>query len=105
LPLVRFMSGIETVIPHVVWNVEENGDKIISITQIPLKVAFSVTCHKMQGATLDLAEIDMANIFEDGMAYVALSRVKDLKGLCIRNFNPSKITANSTVVEFYERFV
>lgn len=102
-PKVRFMSGLEVIIPHVIWNVEENGEKIISITQIPLKVAYAVTCHRIQGSTLDLAEIDMANIFEDGMAYVALSRVKDLKGLCIRNFRPDKITANSKVVEFYDR--
>lgn len=104
LPKVRFMSGHEYTIPYVVWKIEENGETLVSITQIPLKVAYASTTHKMQGQTLDLAEIDMANIFEDGMAYVALSRVKDLKGLSIRNFNSSKITANPTVVEYYKSF-
>ena len=42
------------------------------------------------------------NIFEDGQAYVALSRIKSLKGLIIKNFKIGSIFANKKAREFYE---
>ena len=45
--------------------------------QFPLILAFAVTVHKCQGLSLDLGE----QVFADGMAYVALSRVKRLENL------------------------
>ena len=62
-----------------------------------------MTIHKIQGATLDLAEIDVGNsIFEYGQTYVALSRVKSLQGLYLSAFEPEKIQTNPLVIEFYK---
>jgi len=52
--------------------------------------------------TISRLEISLSNIFEDGQAYVALSRVTSLDGLSIQgNFNRNVIRANQQVVKFY----
>lgn len=105
LPIVKFKSGITKPISHYVWELEDNFDlkKGYGIKQIPLILAWAITIHKSQGSTLELAEIDIGNgIFECGQSYVALSRVKDINGLYLTSFNPSKIKINKKVYEFYK---
>lgn len=61
-----------------------------------------ITIHKSQGASLDMAEIDVgSDIFECGQTYVALSRVRSLEGLFLKSFDLSKILINKKVQEFY----
>ena len=101
-PFVRFLSGIPTRIGRETWESPEDEFKGLKIKQIPLALAYAVTIHKSQGATLDLALIDIGtSTFECGQAYVALSRVKSLESLYIWNFEPSVIRANKKVKEFY----
>jgi len=102
LPVVKFLTGEERVIDYFQWKVEENGETLMTITQIPLKIAYSISIHKSQGLTVDYAEVDMEGIFEDGMAYVALSRVTNKEGLCIKNFQLGNIFANKKAVNFYK---
>ena len=102
LPLVKFLTGEERIIDYFTWKVEENGETLMTITQLPLKIAYAVTTHKSQGLTVDYAEVDMEGIFEDGMAYVALSRVTNKEGLKIKNFRLGNIFANEKAVKFYK---
>ena len=47
--------------------------------QFPLILSYAITIHKCQGLSLDTAIIDLStDVFGDGMAYVALSRVRTL---------------------------
>jgi ATP-dependent DNA helicase PIF1 len=72
--------------------------------QIPLILAWYMTIHKSQGVTLTSAVISLGNdIFEDGQAYVALSRVRTSEGLFITDFSKSSLRANQQAVEFYEQ--
>jgi ATP-dependent DNA helicase PIF1 len=99
-PIVKF-NHCESAIPVHAWN----SDKILglSVQQIPLILAWAITIHKSQGASLDSAEIDVgSDIFEYGQTYVALSRVKSLEGLYLTSFDISRIFVNETVREFYK---
>ena len=81
------------------------SDKIpgIGVSQVPIILAWALTIHKSQGATLDTAEIDVGSgIFECGQTYVALSRVKSLDGLYLTSFDVSRIRINKKVKIFYE---
>lgn len=101
-PSVRFNSGYERVMTKNVWS----SDKIpgIGISQVPLILAWALTIHKSQGATLDAAEVDVGSgIFECGQTYVALSRVKSLEGLYLASFDVTKICVNKKVKDYYER--
>jgi ATP-dependent DNA helicase PIF1 len=101
-PLVKFNTGVERVMVRHCWP-SENIDGL-SIAQVPLILAWAVTIHKSQGATLDLMEIDIgSNVFEYGQTYVGLSRARSLEGLYIKSFAPEKIKVNPKVQAFYER--
>jgi ATP-dependent DNA helicase PIF1 len=100
-PRVKFNNGIERIMIRNIWI----SDKIsgIGVSQVPLILAWALTIHKSQGATLDAAEIDVGcGIFECGQTYVALSRVKSLDGLYLTSFDATRIRINKKVKEFYE---
>lgn len=102
LPIVQFLHGP----PHIVgvheW--QSNDNPTIIRKQIPLRVAYAITIHKSQGATLDCALIDIGNsTFECGQAYVALSRVRDLDCLYVHTLTPARIRAHAAVIEFYKK--
>jgi ATP-dependent DNA helicase PIF1 len=74
----------------------------ISIYQVPLILAWSITIHKSQGLTLERAIIDVGNdIFEGGQMYVALSRIQSLKGLYLKEFDLNSLKINKKVLDFY----
>lgn len=81
---------------------DEEGNVVAELYQLPLKLAYAITIHKSQGMTLDLVELDCKGIFAEGQMYVALSRVRDLKGLRLKNWNKKYIKANRKAVAFYD---
>ena len=101
LPIVEFRNGIVMTIDLATWMTEEFP--FVGMTQIPLRIAYAITIHKSQGATLDCALVDIGkDTFEYGQAYVALSRVKSLEGLYIWGLDTSRIRAHPRVVDFYK---
>jgi ATP-dependent DNA helicase PIF1 len=103
-PIVQFLHGDPVVVGRHEW--QSNECPHVSRKQVPLRVAYAVTIHKSQGATLDCALVDIgASTFEYGQAYVALSRVRDLESLYIHSLVPSKIKAHPSVVRFYQHLM
>ena len=69
--------------------------------QFPLILANAVT---IQGLSLDCAIVDLSDdVFSEGMAYVALSRVRSLSGLYITAFNPQSIMVSTKCLKEVNR--
>jgi ATP-dependent DNA helicase PIF1 len=101
IPVVRFANGVIKHLHIHYWQSEDFPT--LAVGQFPLCLAWALTIHKIQGATLDMAEIDIGqSIFEYGQTYVALSRVQSLQGLYLSDFQPLRIAANPVVHDFYE---
>lgn len=79
-------------------------EKIGSYTQMPLRLAWSITIHKSQGLTFDRAIIDAEGAFAHGQTYVALSRCKSLEGLVLKSkIHPNQIISDINVISFNEK--
>lgn len=102
-PTVEFDNGAKMVLPRGKWDIKVDGKIVATRHQIPLRLAFSITSHKSQGMSLDKIRVNLANVFEDGQAYVALSRARTKEGLFIESSAAGCIRANAEAVEFYRR--
>lgn len=66
-------------------------------------VANGIVNHNCQGTSLDFAVMSIdKNMFAPGQAYVALSRMRNLNGLFLTNFDPVAFKVDKKVVAFYE---
>lgn len=84
------------------WKIElPNGEVQAHRRQLPLILAWALSIHKAQGQTLERVKVDLRKVFENGQAYVALSRATTKEGLQVMNFNKKAIMAHPRVAEFY----
>ena len=102
LPLVLFRGfTLPVLIDRASWWLADHDT--VGRSQIPLKIAYAISIHKSQGATLDSALIDIGSkTFEYGQAYVALSRCRSLDGLYIWSLDKRMILCHPAVRRFYE---
>ena len=77
-----------------------------SFVQYPLKLAWAITIHKSQGMTFDKMLLDLnRGVFSSGQLYVALSRVRSLEGLYLREaIKPQYVVANKEIIAFSKGF-
>lgn len=103
-PLVKtFDNKIILAVPEE-WKYEDEGIVRATIRQVPLRLAWAITIHKSQGMTLDAAEMDLGDVFEPGMGYVALSRVRSLNGLKLMNLNELALKVHPKILEHDKTF-
>ena len=85
-----------------VWHVDPSDSTKGSVEQLPLKLAWAATIHKSQGLSLDSALIDVRATREPGQTYVALSRVRTLAGLYLKDVFKG-VWVSQEAIEFTKR--
>ena len=77
------------------------------VIQFPVKLAFAVTAHKIQGQTVKKPRkvvVDLRSVFQPAMAYVMLSRVESIEQLFILDkFVETKIYGNQDAIRELEK--
>ena len=96
MPVVETKDGRRITARYAEWSIE---DTVAVVSQVPLRLAWAITVHKSQGMSLDSASIDLSKTFEYGQGYVALSRVRSLKGLHLEGINDLAFEMHPRVVE------
>lgn len=97
---IKFKNGLTVPISYHPF-VFEDDDATYMRSTLPIKLCWCASIHKSQGLTLDCIYTDLGqDIFCPGQAYVALSRCRNLGGLYIKSFQPRKVFADKTALEF-----
>lgn len=87
------------------WKLEEFNPKTkqdeikAQITQIPLRLSWALTIHKAQGSTFNYINLDLIDVFEKGMGYVALSRATSLAGIYLSGFNEMALKVDDYIIK------
>jgi ATP-dependent DNA helicase PIF1 len=96
---IALRDGREIAIPFVTVKDESK----VSISYLPLRLAYALTIHRCQGMTLDCVEVDLgSSIFEFGQAYTALSRVRDAASVHVLDLNCESFRCHPDVLAFYK---
>ena len=106
LSMVPVNDGEQEAVPIEPLSAKFHGlqGTVIQRTQIPLILCWAATVHKVQGLSMDAAVLDIRDkIFQPGMTYVALSRVRTLSGVALVDMSARKITANKRIQEEMDR--
>lgn len=79
-------DGASIEVEPFTWRFDPKDSGSATFTQFPLRLSYAMTIHKSQGLTVDSAYIDVRAAREPGQAYVALSRVRTLQGLHLKDW-------------------
>ncbi len=104
-PIIETADKKRITIEPVSWEVAEEGKILASIEQLPLRLAWAITVHKSQGMSLDAAEVDLSKSFVYGQGYVALSRVRSLRGLKVLGMNANALMVDPKIIAQNVRFL
>lgn len=99
---IRLLSGRTITLPKANFRLNDGeGKELASATNFPLSLAWAVTIHKAQGATLDQVRVGLHRLWEPGQAYVALSRVRRSDDLFIAGWEENSIIMDPLVQRFH----
>jgi ATP-dependent DNA helicase PIF1 len=101
--LVHFDAGVAVRIKPATQEYEQNGKVVGTHTAMPLMLAWAVSIHRAQGATLDSMATDLNKAFAPGQAYVALSRVREVHHAEINGLTLFKLNdIDKEALRFYQ---
>ena len=101
--LVCFDANSTAVrIKPVTQEYEQDGKVVGTRTYIPLMLAWAVSIHRAQGATLDSVAVNLRGCWAAGQAYVALSRVREPQCACVEGLDLGKLNnIDKAALRFY----
>ena len=103
---VQFDNGTRYTVCKTTSELVKDEKVIATRTQMPLLVAFALSVHRAQGATLDSLVLDLSRCFAAGQAYVALSRVRSVKDVCIKGLSLRALNmVDADALKFYQKTV
>lgn len=97
---VAFDNGATVAVKRCKTEVLAQKRYTVRYTQFPLRLAWALTVHKVQGLTLDRICVDVGSLWEKGQLYVALSRVRRLQDLHVLRFTPAALRCDADAVRF-----
>lgn len=99
---VVHIKTISNDIVHITYIKEDlNKEGTENLKFLPLKLAYAITIHKSQGATLDCMEICLDNkVFNYGQAYTGLSRAKNMQSIKITALTMSAFKTSPEVLKY-----
>jgi ATP-dependent DNA helicase PIF1 len=117
--IVNGTRGIVSALNHNSITIKTVNNKLVDITyfkttysedntmyfhSMPIKLAYALSIHKSQGATLDAIEINIGkDIFAAGQAYTALSRTRSLDNVIIKDVSIDSFIVKEEVLQFYSK--
>jgi ATP-dependent DNA helicase PIF1 len=97
---IKLLKGNTVEVEPVSFSMlDADGNEVASAKNYPVSLAYAITIHKAQGATLDKIVASLAGLWEPGQAYVALSRVTASTGLFIDAWDKRSFFADPAVLK------
>lgn len=104
-PIVKFDKCICTIKSYM-WSMKyENVDPsatTVWYSQIPLRLGWAHSIHRLRGMTLTRADINMREMFEYGQVYEVLSKIPTLTGINFKEKTWSSIRTFSDSLKYYD---
>lgn len=100
---ITILNGINNKKYVIHYYIDKNEKTGIHYKFMPIKLAYALSIHKSQGATLDAIEVDgSTSIFAPGQIYTAISRAKNIASIKLMNFDIDSIICHQSVKKFYK---
>ncbi len=103
---VQLSEGFEAMLERAHFTqLDGDGEPVASAYNFPVSLAYALTIHKAQGATLQEPWIDLTNLWEPGQAYVAMSRARTAKHLHVIGASRKSFRADPEVMAYYAKAI
>ena len=97
-------DGVKTTktLKREAWTKSVSPHQCVAVWQYPVCLAYAVTIHKIQGATLDRMYVDVSRAFANGQVYTAITRIRGLDCLYLSAPFPAQVRVSREAAKFYE---
>jgi ATP-dependent DNA helicase PIF1 len=100
LTIKKLNGEIIHVKKHIFEFLNGSGEIIGRARNFPLTLAWAITIHKSQGASLDKALISIDRLWLHGQAYTALSRLTSSQGLMLTSWDKNSFLVDKKVIKY-----